>query len=266
MGAEAFECDALDPAALSAVVGRAEPEVIVNELTAIPAAINPRKIVEQFAQTNLLRREGTANLMAAAEKHGARRLISQSIAFAYAPTADGSTWTEEDPLADAGELTGALRALEQRTLGSERVEGVVLRYGFFYGPGTSYAASGSSAEQARKRQFPVIGRGGGMWPFIHVEDAAAATVAALDRGAPGIYNVVDDEPARFSEWVPLYADAVGAKPPRRVPRWMARIAAGPQIVHYATELQPVSNEKAKRELGWRPRYPSWRQGFREALG
>jgi nucleoside-diphosphate-sugar epimerase len=265
LGAEPVECDALDAAALSDAVGAARPEAIVNELTAIPAAINPRKMAEQFAQTNLLRREGTANLMAAAETHGARRLVSQSIAFVYA-TAPREPLTEEDPLIDAGELTDSVRLLEQQTLGSDRVEGVVLRYGFLYGPGSSYALDGSSAELARRRQFPVIGRGEGRWPFIHVEDAAGATVAAIERGDPGVYNVVDDEPAPYREWVPAFAEALGAKPPRRLPKWLARIAAGPQVVSYATELQPVSNAKARRELGWQPRYPSWRQGFREALG
>lgn len=265
LGAEPIMGDALDAAAVDAAVAQARPEAILNELTAIPPAIDPRKLAEQFAQTNRLRSEGTAHLMAAAENHGVRRLVSQSVAFAYASTAPGSIWTEDDELADAGELTDALRALERRTLGSDRVEGVVLRYGFFYGPGTVYSTAGSSAELVRKRRFPLIGSSDGIWPLIHVDDAAAATVAALDRGSPGIYNVVDDDPARFGDWLPAFADAIGAKPPRRVPRWLARIAAGPEVVRYATELQPVSNEKAKRALAWQPRHPSWRQGFREAL-
>ncbi len=265
LDAEPIMGDALDAAAVDAAVARARPAAIVNELTAIPPAIDPRKMAEQFAQTNRLRSEGTANLMAAAEAHGVRRLVSQSVAFAYAQTAPGSTWTEDDPLADAGELTDALRSLERRTLGSDRVEGVVLRYGFFYGPGTVYSTAGSSAELVRKRRFPLIGKSEGIWPLIHVDDAAAATVAALDRGAPGVYNVVDDEPARFGDWLPAFADAIGAKPPRRVPRWLARIATGPEAVRFATELQPVSNDKAKRELAWQPRHPSWRQGFRKAL-
>lgn len=265
LGAEPVECDALDAAAVSAAVGGTKPEVVVNQLTAIPAALNPRKMVEEFAQTNRLRDEGTANLLAAAEEHGAQRLISQSIAFVYAPTPH-EPLTEEDPLLDAGELTDAVRSLERQTLGSDRVEGVVLRYGFFYGPGSSYAQDGSIGELARKRQFPVIGKGEGRWPLVHVDDAAAATVSAVERAAPGAYNVTDDEPALFREWVPEFADAVGAKPPRRVPKWIARIAAGPYVVNYATELQPVSNAKAKRELGWQPTFPSWRQGFREGLG
>ena len=142
----------------------------------------------------------------------------------------------------------------------------MLRYGFFYGPGTTYAPDGGTARAIKRRQFPIIGAGTAVFPYIHVEDAAAATVAALDRGAPGIYNVVDDEHAPLSESLPALAEALGAKPPRRVPKFVGRLAAGPMIVHYSTALQPASNEKAKRELGWRPRWPSWRQGFREALG
>lgn len=265
-GAEPIAGDALDAAAVKTAIARTRPEVVVNQLTAIPPALDPRKMAEQFAQTNRLRREGTANLMAAAEAHGVRRLISQSIAFAYLPTDPGATWTEEDPIGDMGDIGDAIAELERNTLGSDRVEGVVLRYGFLYGPGTAYSTGGSSAELVRRRRFPLIGSSDGMWPFVHVEDAAAAVVAALDRGAPGVYNVVDDEPARYGDWVPAFAEAIDARSPRRVPRWLARIAAGPGAVRYATELQPVSNAKAKRELGWRPRHPSWRQGFREALG
>jgi nucleoside-diphosphate-sugar epimerase len=264
LGAAPVVCDALDAAAVDAAVAAARPEVVVNELTAIPPAVNPRRMAREFAATNRLRREGTAHLMAAAEEHAVRRLISQSVAFAYAPSAT-APWTEEDPLDDVGEVTASLKALERSTLGSERVEGVVLRYGFFYGPGTSYSTTGSVAEQVRARRFPVVGDGAGMWSFIHVEDAAAATVAALDGGMPGVYNIVDDDPAAFREWVPYLADVLGAKPPRRVPKLLARVAAGPHAVRYAAALKPVSNEKAKRELGWRPRYPGWRQGFREAL-
>ena len=146
------------------------------------------------------------------------------------------------------------------------IDGLVLRYGQFYGPGTYYASDGSVAEQVRRRRFPIVGGGRGTFSFIHVEDAASATVAAVDRGAPGIYNVVDDEPAPGRDWLPVYAEALGAKPPRRVPAWLARIAAGRFAVIMATELRGASNAKAKRELGWEPRYPSWRTGFSEALG
>lgn len=265
MGAEPVVCDALDASALKEAIASTAPEVVINELTAIPAAPNPRKMVEEFELTNRLRREATATLAAACRESGVRRLISQSVAFAYAPTS-GPAWTEEDPLQQAGEVTDALEALERETLSGDRVEGVVLRYGFFYGPGTSNSREGSVATQVRARRFPVIGGGRGLWPFIHVDDAAAATVAALDRGGAGIYNVVDDDPAPLREWLPYLAEVLGAPRPWHVPRLVARLVAGPQIVYYATALQPVSNAKAKRELGWQPGYPSWRQGFRDGLG
>ena len=258
--------DALAAESVRSAVATAEPEVIVNQLTAIPDPIDVRKMQQQFATTNRLRREGTGHLMAAAAEHGVRRVISQSIAFAYASTGGGA-WTEEDALfTEAGDIFAAVESLERQTLGSDQVEGVVLRYGFFYGPGTTYAPGGGTAEAVRKRQFPIVGKGTGAFPFIHVEDAASATVAALDSGAPGTYNVVDDDPAPLRDHLPALADALGAKRPLRVPKLVARLAAGSMAVRYATELQPVSNEKAKRELGWQPRYPSWRQGFREVLG
>lgn len=262
--AQPVVCDALDPEAVERAVASLAPEVIVNELTAIPAALNPRKMAEQFKLTNRLRIEGTENLMAAAERHGVRRLISQSIAFAYAPSSSPPL-VEEHPLVDNGDLTAALKALESRTLGSETVEGVVLRYGFFYGPGSSYAKTGNTAEQVRARRFPVIGDGEGRWPFIHVDDAAAATVAAVERGRPGVYNIVDDEPAPVREWLPGLAEAIGAKPPRHIPKLVARVLAGSQVVEYSTALQPVSNAKAKAELGWEPGFASWREGFIRGL-
>ena len=257
--------DALDAGSVDQVVGAARPDVIVNQLTAIPDPIDPRKIEKQFEPTNRLRREGSVNLMAAARAHGVRRVIAQSIAFAYAPTGGGA-WTEDDRLwTEAGEIFRAVDDLERQTLGTDGVEGVVLRYGFFYGPGTTYASDGGTAGAVRKRQFPILGKGTGVFSFIHIEDAAGATVAALD-GPPGIYNVVDDEPAQVRDYLPVYAEALGAKRPFRVPRFIGQLAAGKLVVHYSISLQPASNEKAKRELGWKPRWPSWRQGFREALG
>ena len=258
--------DALDGGSVLSAVATVRPEVIVNQLTAIPDPIHPRKMQQQLEATNRLRREGTGHLMAAARQHGVRRVISQSIAFAYASTGGGA-WTEEDRLfSEAGEIFRAVESLESQTLGADGVDGVVLRYGFFYGPGTTYAPGGGTAEAIRKRQFPIVGTGTGVFAFIHVEDAASATVAALDRGAPGVYNVVDDDPAPLRDYLPALADALGAKRPLRVPKLVARLAAGSMAVRYATELQPVANQKAKRELGWQPRYPSWRQGFRDALG
>jgi len=165
-----------------------------------------------------------------------------------------------------GEAVGAAMDLERQVLSAEGLDGLALRYGFFYGPGSSYAADGHQADEVRKRRFPIVGEGAGTFSFVHVDDAAAATVIAAERGAAGIYNIVDDEPAPIREWVPAYAEAVGAKPPRRVPVWLARLLAGKALAGMATGLRGASNAKAKRELGWEPKHPSWRQGFREANG
>jgi nucleoside-diphosphate-sugar epimerase len=268
-GLDAVVCDAFEAENVTRAVATARPDVVVNQLTDIPDAVNPRKMAEQFETNDRLRTEGTRNLMHAAEAAGARRLISQSIAWAYAPS-DG-LWAEDDRLwAEApepwGRSVGAVRALEEATLGSDSVEGVVLRYGLFYGPGTAFASDGSTAAMVRKRAFPVVGRGTAVYSYIHVDDAASATIAALDRGAPGAYNVVDDDPAIMHEWLPEYADALGARPPRRVPRFIARLVAGKFGLYMSTQLQGATNAKARRELGWQPRWASWRQGFREALG
>jgi nucleoside-diphosphate-sugar epimerase len=268
-GAEPAVCDAFDAAAVERAITEARPDVVVNQLTDIPKALNPRKVDEQFATNDRLRDEGTRNLVRAAEAAGVRRLVAQSIAFAYAP-GEGLR-SEDDPLFDDapapwGRSVAAVRALEEQTLASGSVEGIVLRYGYFYGPGTAYAGDGSTAAMVRKRAFPLVGGGRGVYSFIHVHDAAAATVAALDRGAPGVYNVVDDDPAAVREWLPEYAAALGARPPRKVPRLAARIAAGRLAVYMMTGLQGATNAKARRELGWEPSLPSWRRGFREALG
>jgi nucleoside-diphosphate-sugar epimerase len=268
-GVEPVVCDAFDTDGVARAVAAARANVVVNQLTDIPDAINPRKMAEQFETNDRLRTEGTRNLMQAAEAVGARRVVSQSIAWAYAPTE--GLWSEGDRLWDEapepwGRSVAAVRALEEATLGSDSVEGVVLRYGLFYGPGTAFASDGSTAAMVRKRAFPVVGRGTAVYSYIHVDDAAGATVAALDHGAPGAYNVVDDDPAMMREWLPKYADALGARPPRRVPRFIVRLAAGKFGLYMSTQLQGATNEKAKRELGWQPRWTSWRQGFQEALG
>ena len=270
-GGDPVVVDALDRGALLSAVAGARPDAVVHQLTLIPSEINPRKMAEQFEVTDRLRTEGTHNLVDAARAAGARRVIAQSIAFVY--RMDGrpdEVKTESDPLMgdDAPQsvrgIAAAVAEMERTVLDAG---GIVLRYGYFYGPGTSYAASdGATAQRVRKRGFPIVGDGAGVFPFIHVDDAAAATVAALVRGDPGVYNVVDDEPAPLREWMPVYAEAVGAKPPRRVPKLAARIAAGKMAAEGATKMRGVSNEKAKRELGWEPRYPSWRQGFFEAAG
>jgi len=258
--------DALDPqAVLDAVVG-ARPEVVVHQLTDIPQKLDFRHYAEQMAGNDRVREEGTRHLLSSALAAGARRMVAQSISFAYQPDGD---WvkTEDAPLwLDAPEefrrTVKVLDGLERSVTQTEGIDGVVLRYGFFYGPGTSYAADGHLAEEIRRRRLPLVGRGTGMSSFIHVDDAAEATALALERGS-GILNVVDDDPAPASEWMPVYAEALGAKPPRRVPRFLARLLAGPMITQLATEGRGASNERAKRELGWAPKRRSWRDGFRE---
>jgi 2-alkyl-3-oxoalkanoate reductase len=267
-GAASVVCDALNAQAVAAAVRDAAPEVVISQLTRLPRDYNPRKI--DYGPSNRARTEGGHNLMEAATAIGARRFITQSIAFIYAPEGAMVKDEEAEPWIDPPEpfADGARSTLdhEREVVEATGIAGLVLRYGQFYGPGTYYASDGSVAEQVRRRRFPIVGSGRGTFSFIHTEDAASATVAAVDRGSPGIYNVVDDEPAAGREWLPVYAEALGAKPPRRVPTWLARMVAGRFAVMMATELRGASNAKAKRELGWEPRYPSWRTGFSEALG
>jgi nucleoside-diphosphate-sugar epimerase len=267
-GGEAVVCDALDPGAVRDAVARAEPEVVVSQLTRLPAEYDPRKI--DYGPTNRAREEGGRNLIAAARASGVRRFVTQSIAFIYAPEGamvkdeTARSWSEAPAPFDSG-AASTLRH-EREALEAEGLEGVVLRYGQFYGPGTYYSSDGNISEMVRKRRFPIVGRGSGMFSFVHTEDAASATVAALDHGEPGIYNVVDDEPTPLREWLPVYAQALGAKPPYRVPVFIARLFGGSLATMFATELRGASNAKAKRELGWQPRYASWREGFATALG
>ncbi len=268
-GATAAICDVFDRDALEAAVKSAEPEAVVHMLTALPDRID-WKADDPLGPTNRVRKEGTGNLIDAARAAGARRLVAESVAFLYAARG-GWVKDEEAPLftgapAPFGGAVDALADLERQVRGAEGLDGLVLRFGWFYGPGTSYAADGSQADEMRKRRLPIVGKGTGTFSFIHVEDAASAAVAAVERGASGTYNVTDDEPAPMREWLPVYAEALGAKPPRRVPVWLAKLAAGRALAGNAVALRGASNAKAKRELGWQPRYPSWRQGFREALG
>ena len=273
LGARPVVADALDPDAVARSVAEAEPEVIVHQLTALAGSLDMRHIERDFAATNRLRTEGTDHLLAAGHAMGIRRFVAQSYAgWPFARTG-GPVKSEADPLdptppAALRSTLDAIRHVEDAVTAAGWTEGVVLRYGGFYGPGTSIALKpdGEHVELLRKRKFPVVGRGTGVWSFIHIEDAAAATVAAVEHGTRGIYNVVDDEPAPVSEWLPAVAGAVGAKPPMRLPRWLGRLAAGEAATVMMTESRGASNEKAKRELGWQPRYPSWRQGFAAGLG
>jgi 2-alkyl-3-oxoalkanoate reductase len=267
-GARAAVVDVFDVDSLRAAVEQARAEVVVHELTALPERLDFRK-KDVYAPTNRVRTEGTRNLLEAARTAGARRFVSQSIAFAYRN--DGArVKLEDDPLLqDApgpfGSGVRALREMEAMVLGSEDMDGLVLRYGFFYGPGTHYGQDGAIVADVRRRRLPIVGKGTGVFSFIHVDDAADATVAAVERGAPGLYNVTDDEPAAMSEWVPVLAEAAGAKRPMRVPVWLARLVGGRQAADFASELRGASNEKAKRELRWQPAHPSWRTGFAESL-
>jgi nucleoside-diphosphate-sugar epimerase len=269
MGARAAVLDPLDADDVATVVAETEPEVIINQLTALNREFDLRHFDETFAETNRLRTEATDHLLAAGRAVGVKRFIAQSFAgWPFARTG-GSIKTEADPL-DPSPVDSmrqsfeAIRHVEEAVSGADWTDGIVLRYGGFYGPGTSLSREGGAQLEAiRKRRFPVVGDGGGVWSFIHIEDAAEATVAAVTRGTRGIYNIVDDEPAAAAEWLPVAAQAVGAPPPRHVPRWLGRIFAGEAGTVMMTEVRGASNEKAKRELGWRPRHASWREGFAE---
>jgi nucleoside-diphosphate-sugar epimerase len=266
-GAEVAVCDCLDPVAVEDAVIEANPEAIVSQLTRLPRKYDLRKI--DYEPTNRIRLEGGRNLISAGRKVGAGRFVTQSVAFVYEP--EGGWVKDEDatiirnpPAKFRTGLEGAMLA-EREALEAEGMDGLVLRYGQFYGPDTYFDRRGSVAQEVRKRRFPIIGEGSGVFSFIHVDDAADATVAALDRGAPGVYNVVDDDPAPLREWLPVYAQALGAKRPFRVPRFVARLVAGSLVDMFARDLRGASNAKAKRELDWAPAHPSWRQGFAASL-
>jgi nucleoside-diphosphate-sugar epimerase len=273
MGVRPVVADALDPDAVARAVAEAEPEVIVHQLTALSGALDLRHADRFFAVTNRLRTEGTDHLLAAGRAVGARRVVAQSYAGWPVARTGGPVKTEDDPLdpdppAALRPALAAIRHVEQAVTGIGWGEGLVLRYGGFYGPGTSLSLEPGAAmvEPIRRRQFPLIGDGGGVWSFVHIEDAAAATVAAVERGPGGIYHVVDDEPAPVREWLPALASALDAKPPWRVPRWLGLLLAGEAATVMMTEVRGASTAKAKRELGWQLRYPSWRLGFAKGLG
>ena len=278
LGARPVVVDALDRDAVAGAVASAQPEVMVHQLTALsgPMSVRDARRPERsvaVTMTNRLRTEATDHLVAAGRAVGARRFVAQSFgAFRWA-RGGGPVLTEADPIDP--DPPAALRMALPGILHVERAvttiewgQGLALRYGGFYGPGTgiSLAPDAVMAAPIRKRRFPIVGDGGGVWSHVQIEDAAAATAIAVERGRPGIYNIVDDEPAPVREWLPVLARALDAKPPRRIPRWLGRLLAGEAATLMMTEVRGASNEKAKRELGWQPRYASWRQGFKQGLG
>jgi nucleoside-diphosphate-sugar epimerase len=260
MGAEPVHGDALDRGAVCAAVLAARPDVIVHQLTALSGSLDLRRFDRSFAATNRLRTEGTDHLLAAAWEVGVKRVVAGSYAGWPSARSGGPVATEADPLDPAPatamrETLAAIRYLEEEVLAAR---GIVLRYGAFYGPGTGLAPDGEQLDGIRRRRFPVVGDGAGVWSFVHVADAADATVAAIEADRPGLYNVVDDEPAPVAEWLPEVARTMGAKPPRRVPRPVGRLLAGEAATVMMTEVRGASNAKAKAELGWAPRHPTWR--------
>jgi nucleoside-diphosphate-sugar epimerase len=269
LGAVPVVADALDPNQVAEAVGTARPDVIVHELTAI-GSVDTRHFDRDFALTNRLRTEGTDHLLSAGQAVGVKRFVAQGVAgyFAYARSG-GPVKSEEDPLdstpaREVRETQAAIRHVEQAVLGARWTEGIVLRYGVFYGPGTSMEPGGEQFELVRDRRFPLVGDGGGVWSFIHIADAAEATMAAIERGSRGVYNIVDDDPAPVAEWLPALARTLGAKRPMRVPRFVGRLFAGETGVVMMTDVRGASNAKAKRDLEWLPAHPSWRQGFAAA--
>jgi nucleoside-diphosphate-sugar epimerase len=278
LGAEPRTADALDADAVLRCFREVRPQVVIHQLTAIPAALDMRHFDRDFALTNLLRTEGTRHLLAGAVDVGATHFIAQSFAGWTYGRGNGSSKnhakhkpkTEEDgfdpnPPARLRPTLEALKTLERAVLSESRVTGTVLRYGWFYGPHTSIAKDGTVVQAVRRRKLPLVGEGAGMWSFVHVDDAASATAAVVEAGRGGIYNVMDDEPASVSEWLSFLSHCAHAQPPRQVPAWMARLLIGEHVVAMMNEIRGVSNAKIKRELGWTPRWPSWREGFRDTL-
>jgi len=247
-----------------------QPDVIVHQLTALPKALNLRKFDRDFAQTNRLRIHGTDNLLAGARTVGCKRIVAQSYAGWPYEQKGGMVKTEDDPLSSdpapaQRESLRAIRHLESSVLNQPDVEGFVLRYGGFYGPGTSLGIGGSALDQVKRRQVPLVGKATGYWSFLHIDDAASATLAAIESTSPGVYNIVDDHPAPVSVWLPYLAGALGAPPPRHIPSWLARLAIGEQGVAMMTSVRGASNQKARSLLSWTPKWRSWREGFVHGL-
>jgi 2-alkyl-3-oxoalkanoate reductase len=271
VGVEPVVADGLDRTAVIEAVVRAKPEVVIHQMSGLTGAKSFKRFDDEFAVTNRLRTEGTDHLLEAGRAAGAKRLIAQSYGnWNYERSGTGPK-TEEEPLdpnppANQRRSLDAISYLERALLEANELEGVVLRYGNLYGPGTGFAPDGDLVRLVRKRRLPIVGDGAGVWSFVHVDDVATATIAAIEHGRPGIYNIADDEPAPVAVWLPELAKAVGAKPPRLVPAWLGRFAIGDVGISMMTRIRGASNAKAKRELGWTPLYPSWRDGFRSALG
>ena len=268
-GATAVVVDALDTGALTDAVLAARPDVVVDQLTDLPQRFGIRGLRSIYRGQNRLRERGSGALLDAAVAAGARQIITQSVAFLYEPGVD-AVRTEADPAwRDApppfGRAVSVAAGHDERVIATPGIVGVVLRYGVLYGPGTHFWPGNGIHEDTRRRRLPLIGDSAGRWSFVHVDDAAGAVLAALGRSSSGIYNIVDDDPAPWGEWLPFYADVLGAKPPHRIPRWLGRVAAGPVTTSWVTDRAAVSNAKAKRELGWSPRISSWGVGFRELV-
>jgi nucleoside-diphosphate-sugar epimerase len=272
LGAEPVVVDALDPESVADALAKAEPEVVVHQLTALGGPLDFRHAKLAAVATNRLRIEGTDHLLAASRAAGVRKFVAQSNAMWMQRTGgmvvDENARLEPNPPADGVGVVAALRHLESAVTGITWAEGIAIRYGGFYGPGTGIESAPDAvmAKQIRERKLPIVGGGTGVWSMVHIVDAASATVAAIERGKPGIYHVADDDPAPVKEWLPLLAKTLGAKPPRRVPGWLVRLIAGEVPVDLMTKARGISSEKAKRELGWTLQYPSWRKGFAEGLG
>jgi len=269
MGAEPVVADALDRGAVMDAVMSARPEVVVHQVTALARMRDLKHLDEEFTETNRLRTEGTQYLLAAAKASCAERFVVQSFSGFPNARTGGRIKGEEDPLEThppqgMRRTLEAIRQLEAMVASASALTGVVLRYGNFYGPGTSLGSGGYFTELIRRRKLPVVGEGTGVWSFVHIEDAARATRLAIEGGPPGVYNIVDDEPAEVSVWLPELAAILGARPPRRIPAWIGRLLIGEVGLSIMNQVRGSSNAKAKRHLGWQPKYASWREGFRQS--
>jgi len=270
-GAQPVVADALDGAAVAGAVRASKPEIVIHQLTALAGAQSFKNFDKEFALTNRLRTEGTDHLLEAAQAAGVRRVVAQSYGNWNYERTGSAVKTEQDPFdpdppANQVKSLQAIRYIENAVLNAGGIEGIALRYGNFYGPGTGLDLGGDIVAQVRKRRLPIVGDGAGLWSFVHIDDAAAAAVAAIGHGQPGVYNVADDEPAPVAAWLPDLAAVLGAKPPRHVPVWLGRLAAGEVGVSMMTRIRGTSSAKAKAELGWTPRYQTYREGFRKGLG